>query len=309
MNSRMAQIITDAMDQHGTVDRQKVFKSLLVSPEDPTALVIDACLFLQDVPKDVRESSKLLRDDLEKFIAVRSETIGILEQTRKIAEHTSLDNKSAVQSIATTIKSTLDSLDLQQLSNKLSNELETGTLTPYKRSVEQLLQGTDQLKNATDAADLAVAAWRKIHLKTVVVVSAVFWLLIFGAGFLYSWQALQRHYKNQFIAAMATHRRTLTDNLKAFRELSALGVSVTVERAVDQTGRNVPGRYCLITDEAIETRVWTENGRKKGVIHFAGRFDEALSQQIRDFARTRDLADELKREVEEIEARRKENLR
>lgn len=308
MNSRIAQIITDAMDEHGKVDRQKVFKSLLVSPEDPTALVVDACLFLHDIPRNLKESSTLLRDDLEKLTKVRLETVAVLEQTRKVAEYTASDNRSVVQSIGTTIRTTVESLDMEQLSNKLSVQLEESTLTPYKRSVEQLLQGTDQLRTATDAAEHAVAAWRKVHLRTIILISAGIWFVIFGGAFLYGWTSLQRYYSNKFVAAIATQRGTLTSNKEAFRELSALGVSIEIGRTRDRKGNEVAGQYCLMMEQPLGVWVHEGEGKKTGVIHFKARFDERVSQAIRDIARTRDLTEELRDEVREIEARRKEKL-
>ena len=55
MNSRFAQLIADATDSTGVVDRKKLYEALTLTPDDPAALIVEACLFAQEIPKQIEQ--------------------------------------------------------------------------------------------------------------------------------------------------------------------------------------------------------------------------------------------------------------
>ena len=55
MNSRFAQLVADATDSAGVVDRKKLYEALLLTPEDPAALIVEACLFAQEIPRQIEQ--------------------------------------------------------------------------------------------------------------------------------------------------------------------------------------------------------------------------------------------------------------
>lgn len=69
MTSRFAQLVADATDHRGTVDRKKLYDSLLLTPEDPAALIVDACLFLQDIPERVERIVATTKTELAAMLA------------------------------------------------------------------------------------------------------------------------------------------------------------------------------------------------------------------------------------------------
>src|SRR5437763_1795227 len=65
MTTRFAQLVADATDHNGAVDRKKLYDSLLLAPEDPAALIVDAGATVENVRRVFAETlSNADREDM-----------------------------------------------------------------------------------------------------------------------------------------------------------------------------------------------------------------------------------------------------
>lgn len=121
VKSRFAQLITDATDSTGVVDRKKLYDALVLTPDDPAALIVEACLFAQEIPRQIEQllaaqkPASLTSDAFELPKAIAKCIENQIKSTLKIPSVEELQHH--VQSLAEQSK------DFQSNSRDLINEI------------------------------------------------------------------------------------------------------------------------------------------------------------------------------------------
>ena len=136
MSTRVAQIIADSIDSEGKVDRDKVLKGLSISPDDPAALLCDACLFLEEIPARIAQtteaSSERMAELLTAFSGVATPMLEKLEKISACASETCDVIQKTPNATKKSIAEAVSAIDVAAVSKRLSEQLQAQAVEPLQ---------------------------------------------------------------------------------------------------------------------------------------------------------------------------------
>lgn len=292
MSSRVAQIIADSINSEGKVDRDKVLKGLLIAPDDPAALLCDACLFLEEIPARITQatevSSERIAEQLTAFSGVAAPVLEKLEKICACASETCDVIQRTPKATKKSIAEAVSAIDVAAVSERLSTQLHAQALEPLlkiqvesQRAIDELKQMNQLAVAATQEAKAALGVWKKAVPKYLFLIACAFMAIFFGGFYLYGTLATKQFYEAHFAGQLADQTRKQQASDRTFRELSILGVPVHIREAFDPNGTSMPGVHALMIEEALEALLVEVKGKKRGMIFFKSPRSEAEIQVLR----------------------------
>jgi hypothetical protein len=119
-------------------------------------------------------------------------------------------------------------IDAKAVVEEVRKQIKDGALEPLERHLQQLASTSNQITEATNAARIAVDAWRRVHLGGIILAGWGIGAVIFAALFLFAWTRWERNAERHFMRMRDQLTADVWENQATVRKLIDAGVSIRV---------------------------------------------------------------------------------